>query len=149
MRNDEWINLMRLIPPEQQDELVLVLQNGVELSVDQLVRFESNFVVVRGRVAGTSDEGRGFFVPYDQLTYFRIDRVVKAGELRRLCGERVSAAELAAEDGLAGQGITATPEAPAAPSEAADPQPEPANAARNKLLERIRAAKTGGSSQSS
>ncbi|HEY8506528.1 MAG TPA: hypothetical protein VIL46_18240 [Gemmataceae bacterium] len=131
MRKDQWINMLRLMPPEQQNQLVLVLANGIELSVDMFVRFEPDYLVMRGRVQGTSDEGRAFFIPYDQMCYLRLERVVKAEEIQLFFGEAVALPEgrpAGEEDG----------------AEAKPPPPTP-DAVRKKLLERIRAKQTGGS----
>ncbi len=136
MTNVEWIDMLRVIPPEQQNELVLVLKNMSEISVDTFFRFEPTFLVVRGRVAGTTDEGRGFFVPYDQMVYVRIERVVNLHELQAIF------------DGLPGRTVAPVAETPAPvpppaadapPPAAAPPAPEPTT--HNALLDRIRAAR--------
>src|SRR5262249_50500543 len=72
MTNQEWIDMLKVIPEEDQNTLVVVLQNGAEVNIDTFIRFESNYVIIRGRVGGTTDEGRAFFIPYDQMLYFRI-----------------------------------------------------------------------------
>jgi hypothetical protein len=81
MLNPEWIDVFRLIPPEEHTKLIIALQNGTELSVDTLIRFEPHFLLMRGRVAGTIDEARGFFVPYSQMLYVRLERVVSVEEM--------------------------------------------------------------------
>ena len=58
MTSTEWIEMLRLIPEEEHGKLVVVLTNGAELCVDTLCRFESNFLVMRGRTGGTIDEDR-------------------------------------------------------------------------------------------
>src|SRR5262245_8464673 len=88
MTNQEWIEMLRVIPADDQNQLVLVLQNGCEVSIDTLYRFEPNFLVTRGRVGGTTDEGRGFFIPYDQMLYFRIERVTNLAELKDIMDGR-------------------------------------------------------------
>ena len=39
------------------------------------------------REGGTTDEGRAFFVPYEEIAYVRLERVVRVGELKRMYGE--------------------------------------------------------------
>src|SRR5262245_57782428 len=134
MTNEEWIDMLRVIPPEQQNELVLVLRNLSEISVDAFFRFEPTFLVLRGRVAGTIEEGRAFFVPYDQMVYVRIERVVNLSELQDLF------------DGLPSRCAAPVPDAQApTPGDAAPAPPAPAAAepvtSHTALLERIRAAR--------
>ena len=52
-----------------------------------VARYEENYVVFSGREGGTSDEGRGFFVPYDEVSYIRIERPIRVGELKTMYGE--------------------------------------------------------------
>jgi hypothetical protein len=136
MTNQEWMDMLRVVPEEDQNALVLVLQNGCEISVDFFFRFEPNFLVIRGRVGGTTDEARAFFIPYDQMLYFRIERVTNLIELQAMMG--VSKAVAAAP-------TTEQPDLPQAePIAAAAPVPPPitdATANRNALLDRIRAAR--------
>ncbi len=81
MINTDWIALFQLIPHERHSKLVLVLNTGSEVNVEAFVRFESTHLVLRGRVAGSTDEGRAFFVPYTYLLYLRIDENVKVSEI--------------------------------------------------------------------
>jgi len=148
MENRDWIEMFRVIPEAQHNQLVLVLLNGSEISLDTLFRFESNYVVARGRVGGTTDENRAFFIPYQQMLYYRLERIVKLEELTDIYEGQPPA--VAAPD------VTETPLAAPAPSPTAVnplvPVTAPANngtpaapvdpnATRNALLERIRAAR--------
>ena len=90
MTNQEWIDMMKVIPEVDQNTMVIVLQNGCEINVDTFVRFEPNFIVMRGRVGGQTEDGRGFFVPYDQMLYFRIERLTNIAELREIMAEVAS-----------------------------------------------------------
>lgn len=133
MRAEEWIEMIRMIPEAQHPQLVLVLQNGAEINIDTLFRYESNYLVIRGRLGGSTDESRGFFIPYDQLLYFRLERVVKLNELRDIYGEAM-VKETSLLDAPSSRTPIAEPEGLAAPV--------PDNgAARNALLERIRSAR--------
>ena len=87
MTSAEWIQMFRLVP-EGEQKLVIILQNGSELCVDTLVRFEPSFLVLRGRAGGSIDESRGFLVPYDQMTCLRLDRVIKLEDLEAMFGSR-------------------------------------------------------------
>ena len=137
MTNQEWIDMLRVIPEEDQNALVLVLQNGCEISVDTLFRFEPNFLILRGRVGGTTYEGRAFFVPFDQMLYFRIERVTVLAELREMVSASpgLAAAYVPETAALASAVPEPPPVAPSAPSVT------DATANRNALLDRIRAAR--------
>jgi hypothetical protein len=136
MTNQEWIDMLRVIPEDDQNTLVLVLQNGSEISVDTLFRFESKFLILRGRVGGTTDEGRAFFVPYDQMLYFRIERITNLAELREMLNTVPGiAAPLVPETATLASPVPEPPVPPAAP-----PVTD-ATASRNALLDRIRAAR--------
>jgi hypothetical protein len=150
MRNDEWISMLQLIPHEQRNQIVIVMQNGMELVVDTIFRFEPNYLVARGRATASTDEGRAYFVPYDQMLFYRLDRVVKLHELSSLYGE-VAGEEAVAEEPPTeevttnGEALVAEP-LPAAPTMLAGTgtplNPDAANTvARNNLLARIRAAR--------
>ena len=58
MQNAEWITLLRQIPQALQNKVSLVLQNRSDISVDSIMRLEPSFVVLRGRLGGTT-EGDG------------------------------------------------------------------------------------------
>ena len=137
----DWMDMLRLVPEAERTKLVIVLVNGTELCVDTIVRYEESFVVMRGRVGGQVEEARGFFVPYDQMLYLRLDRVMRVEELQAYFSGPGAAPV-----------VEATPEVPAeipvVPGEqAAPPMPtDPATASRL-LLERIRAVRAASSAR--
>ena len=136
MRGVEWMEMLKLIPVDQHNNMVLVLKSGGEIMMESVFRFEPHFAVIRGRVGGTTDEGRAFFVPYDEMNYFRLERTVKADELEELFRGSVEAS-----------GPLPVPVPVAIPGKPAIVAPaiDPATAAREKLLERIRAARASSS----
>jgi hypothetical protein len=123
----EWIDMFHLIP-EGETKLVVVLQNGSELCVDTIVRFEASFLVFRGREGGSIDESRGFFVPYNQITCLRVDRELKVEDLHAIFGSDEEVAKVL--DTPVARSEKPTPVAPTDPA-----------AASRLLLERIRAAR--------
>ena len=112
-----------------------------------VARFEETYLVFSGREGGTSDESRGFFVPYDEISYIRIERPVRVAELKRMYGETGFqdmedrlAAQTAAHSAQKGDGSVM----PVTPSPVPTPSPmasDPAAIARQNLLDRIRAAR--------
>ncbi len=87
MQNSHWIDLVRLIPEDQHNKLVLTTLTGVDLNVETILRVDETFLVFRGRISGITDEGRVFFVPYRQIDYLQINRHVMESEIRELFGE--------------------------------------------------------------
>jgi hypothetical protein len=110
MRSSEWIALLEIIPPHQKENLLVTLGNGKELAIQGILRIDESYLVIRGRVMGSSDVGGGFFfVPYDQIVNLGFQRPVSEAEVLSILGE-------------------APPRKPAA-DEADAQQPEPAEAA--------------------
>jgi hypothetical protein len=105
----------------------LSLQNGSEICVDTVFRFEPTFAVIRGRAGGSIDEARGFFVPYDQMLYLKLDRVIRLEELEAMFGPSTPVKTTATPV------MTSAQPTPIAPT-------DPAVASRL-LLERIRAVR--------
>jgi hypothetical protein len=122
----------------------LVLRNQYAVSVDVVVRFEPMYIVIRGREGGSTDEGRAFFVPYEEIAYVRLERVVKLGELKRMYGEtgyvdledRLSAGEQTEQADDQAVVDVETPQ----PAGSTGPQ-DPASIAKQNLLDRIRATR--------
>jgi hypothetical protein len=147
MRREECVELFKRVPEVYHPQMNLVLRNQFVLSVDAVVRFESLYLAFRGREGGTTDEGRAFFVPYEEISYVRLERVVRLGELKQMYGET---GFVDAEDRLS-RGETQEEKAEAAklPVDAQTPPPvvasgspqDPASIAKQNLLDRIRATR--------
>jgi len=56
---------------------------GTEISVQSIVRIDSNLLVIRGRVAGTTDQGQLYFVPLERLETVCIQRPPKEEEVQK------------------------------------------------------------------
>jgi hypothetical protein len=144
MRREDCVDLFKRIPESYHAQVNLILRGQGMITVDTVVRFEPAYLVLRGREQGSTDEGRAFFVPYDEIAYLRIERVVKVGELKKMFGEQ---GYVDAEDALgqhpADDRAAAPPsplDAPPRPSAPLPPQ-DPAAIAKQNLLDRIRAAR--------
>lgn len=135
MTADDVHDILDKLAPEDLSKTVLSLRFGAAVTIDAVARRETDYLVIRGRENGTTDEGRAFFVPYEDILYIKIDRVLKVEELKRMYGEKV-AAPVVAEGETKGddKAVTNTP-APTAPM-------DPAAIAKQNLLARIRAART-------
>lgn len=149
MRREDVVDMFKRLPAPMHQYVNFVMRNQAVLSVDTVARFEPTYVVMRGREGGTTDEGRAFFVPYDEISYLRIEQVLKLGDLKRLYGEAHADAEdrLAPDETDARGGVeTPAPVGPdVTPPPAAAPS-DPASIAKQNLLDRIRAARANAGS---
>ena len=58
MQGASWIALFERIPAKLHDTLALTLVTGAEIIMQSLLRLESDFAIMRGRMAGSTDAGR-------------------------------------------------------------------------------------------
>ena len=146
MRRDDVVSLLGKIPVRDHPKVVIVLKAGnASVSMDTLMRHEPEYMVVRGREAGTNDEGRAFFIPYDEISYLKIERLVRLNEIRAMYGDvLVQTNSLCEETDESDDVVTQTPAPGAglAPAVAASAPSDPASIAKQNLLDRIRAART-------
>jgi hypothetical protein len=133
MRREDVIDLIGRIPESDHPKIQILLRTGMTITTDAFVRFEDLFLVVRGRETGQTEDGRGFFVPYEEIQCLKIDREVSLAELAALFGDEPQAAGQPQPPAVTPAPV-ATP-APAAPL-------DPTEIARRNLLERLRAART-------
>lgn len=84
MQAQTWISLFRHIPPEQQNRFTLVTANGMEITVQSLLRLEADFAIIKGRLSGSQDAGRVFFIPYVSIDTFSFTNPVKDSEVADL-----------------------------------------------------------------
>jgi hypothetical protein len=84
MQNTDWIELFHLIPAEQQNILVLTTVSGMDLNIEMILRTEPSVLVFRGRVQGSTDDGRVFFLPYRQIDFLQINRFVRENEIQEM-----------------------------------------------------------------
>jgi hypothetical protein len=148
MLKEDCVDMFGRIPTDSHQYINLVLRNSFVVSVETLVRFEEGYLVCRGREGGTTDEGRGFFVPYEEICYVRLERVVRVGELKTMYGEtgyvdaedRLSAtdkSETLPTPGASGTGSLNGAPVPVTVASTGDP----GSIAKQNLLNRIRAAR--------
>lgn len=122
MLSQPWIALLKKLPPEQHNQLVLVTTAGLEMSIQTILVMEGECLIFKGRLAGSQDAGRLFYVPYDRIDYLAFSRVVSEEEFRGWYGE------------LSPNGVPAEPMT----KSGSDPNIRAALPNRAALLERIR-----------
>lgn len=149
MQNAEWITLFRQLPVEIHPQVVLMLQNRTELTIETMLRIEPSYLLIRGRTAGTTEGGLPFLIPYDQITSLYLFRQIKESEVENIFGTGKAPVKKApSNQGTAPPPALAEPATPHPPPDVmpvsmpAFGRPSEATAvARNNLLERLRAAR--------
>jgi hypothetical protein len=126
MHNSTWVKLLEYIPSSEQPKFMLITTSGTEIAIQCFLRIDPEVLALRGRLAGSTDAGRIFFVPYAHIDYFGSLQPIKESEFQELFGN------------LEALGTTAQPAAtaPAAPPTAA-PARAPA-AIKSTVLEKFR-----------
>jgi len=124
MQGSAWLAVLGRIPALKHDCLVIVTTTGAEIVLREIVRVENDFMILRGRMAGSTDDGRVIILPFDQVTYFAFNKLLPEPEIQAMFGKsaptvqwtnvQAPAAETAAP-------LPAPPE-PAVPEFAAPPE---------------------------
>ncbi len=139
MLREEFVEMMQRIPELDHPKVQFVMRSGAMLSLDILVRLEPTYMVMRGREAGNQDEGRAFFLPYADIQFLKIERVMTLAELEAMFADRAASVKRAGRE-TRSDAVIETPPPQAVPL-------DPAAIAKQNLLDRIRVAKsviTGG-----
>jgi hypothetical protein len=84
MQGSAWINLLRRIPADLHDSLALGLVTGAEVVVQQLIRMESDFLIVRGRMAGSTAEARVLLVPYSHMALVAFNKPMPEAQVQEI-----------------------------------------------------------------
>ena len=87
MTTSAWLQLLPNLPQSWKDSLVVKTISGTELSVQSIVRIDESFIVIRGRVAGTTEQGQVYFVPIDRIETICIQRPPKEDEMQKTLNE--------------------------------------------------------------
>lgn len=116
MRNDNYAWLFRQVPPEQHNRLMIVTCGGTEIAIQTLLRIEVEFLAFKGRLAGSQDAGRVFFLPYANIDYFGFANALKESEFDAIfgvgglaVGDAVAAAEAPVANARDGEATAADP----------------------------------------
>jgi hypothetical protein len=75
-----WERLLRQLPAKEQDGLMLMTNTRTEIAVQSILRLDSDFLIIKGRLAGSQDAGRVFFIPYAHIDHLGFYRAVKDTE---------------------------------------------------------------------
>lgn len=86
MQRAAWIGIFQSLPAEQHDKLVLVTCNGTEINLQNVLRAEADYMLLRGRLAACTEAGRVFFLPYEQLSYIAFREGMNEAQIQALFG---------------------------------------------------------------
>jgi hypothetical protein len=138
MQNSAWIALLSHIPPEQQSRFMLVTSSGIEIAIQSFLLIEQECVAIKGRLAGSQDQGRVFFIPYSNIDNFGFSQPVKDVEFTELFGNLTLATEAPPPVEVVANG-QAQPPAEAADENAGEPAAGGSRPViRSEVLERFR-----------
>ncbi|MCS7046216.1 MAG: hypothetical protein NZO58_07660 [Gemmataceae bacterium] len=118
MQGAAWINLFRRIPANLQDSVAVGLVTGAEVVVQQIYKLEDDFVMLRGRMAGSNADARLMIVPYSHMTLIAINRRLTPVEAKALLGDDTASIFVEAEARPAASEATTTVQRQAAVSNA-------------------------------
>jgi hypothetical protein len=144
MQGSSWLALLQRIPPEQSDNLLVITNNGTGISVKGIVRAEKEYIVVRGRLTGSAEEGGGFFfLPYDQIQYLGFQKAIKENVILSMYEGEPAAAFATAPQGRPEGDEQAAAEPAETPEAEGVEALKPATPGKAALLERLRARRAG------
>jgi hypothetical protein len=139
MQDAAWVKLLRHIPASEHANLLLVTTSGREIAIQTLLRIDPQCLALRGRLAGSTDAGRIFFVPYSHIDYFGFQQALKEAEFHELFADLDSLPP--AESTVAPPAPSSAPE-PAEPAAPASANPTPQRSPqtiKSVVLEKFRA----------
>ena len=90
MQGESWTGILQMIPAEQHHKLVMITHNNTEIHLQRVLHLDRDFIVVRGRLAASTDAGRVFFLPFDQVHYLAFRNPMKEDEILALLGKPVA-----------------------------------------------------------
>jgi len=80
MSSAAWTRLLRMVPEKDQNGLMLQTINRTEIAIQSILRFDVDFLIIKGRLAGSQEAGRVFFIPYEQIDHVGFYRATKDEE---------------------------------------------------------------------
>ncbi len=152
MQENTWEALLRRIPAAYHDGLTLATVSGAEIVLQQILRIENQLLIVRGRNAGSSDQGKILIIPFPQINFISFKKRLSDAEVEGIFGEREAGFAAALEVLPTADEKEAPPaepeEAPAASEIITAPPPpapptNPTKVSKSVLLAKLRARLQG------
>lgn len=146
MQGSTWISFFQRIPVNLHDCLALTVSTGAEIVLQNIIKLEVDFAIVRGRLAGTMEGARVVVIPYGMMVSIAFNRKLSDADIQQIFGE---AGPMAAAVELTPAGAE-TPQPAEEPEEPAPTAPVPTAAAmpsKTMLLAKLRQRLAEGGGQ--
>jgi hypothetical protein len=63
---------------------MLQTNNRTEIAIQSILKFDDDFLVIKGRLAGSQEAGRVFFIPFEQIDHVGFYRAIKDTEFNEM-----------------------------------------------------------------
>jgi hypothetical protein len=151
MQEHPWEALLRRIPADYHDGLTIATVGGAELVVQQILKMDGPMLILRGRNAGSSEQGKILVISFTQINYVAFKKRLIDAEVEAIFGDRdANFAALPVALPVSEQAETPALEDEPAPANGTEPATAPAGHAKvskSILLAKLRARLQGDSSK--
>jgi hypothetical protein len=110
MQGPSWIALFNRIPGKLHDSLALTLITGAEILMQSILRLESDYAIIRGRMSGSTDAGRVIVLPYNQIVNLAFTKRMLEAEVQAIFGKILEQVTAQTADAPAGDEAAAPAE---------------------------------------
>ena len=86
MQGTRWLEIVRLIPTKLHSAVSFATVNGGEIMAQDILRLEGDFILLRGRMAGSQEAGKIIVLPYDQIVNLAMHKPLKDNEVIDIFG---------------------------------------------------------------
>ena len=93
MQGSGWLSVLGRIPVQKHDCLAIMTTTGAEIVLREIVRVENDLLIVRGRMAGSTDGGRVIILPFDHVAYLTFNKMLPEAEIRAMFDQSGSVLE--------------------------------------------------------
>jgi hypothetical protein len=149
MDNLAWVAILQAIPADKMSQFTIVISGNTEITLQSILRFDRDFAVFKGRLSGSQDAGRVFFVPYCHMINLGTLYPIKDEEYEAIFGTLTipnAPALPAPEPAPVAVNGSNGHHAPAAPPVVPQPDSGVRTSIRSEILERFRSRPAGPSS---
>lgn len=86
MQDHSWDELLRRIPANYHDGLILSTIAGADLVIQAILHLDDRFVIIRGRTAGSTDGGKTLIIPIQHINYVTFNNRLTDHEVAGIFG---------------------------------------------------------------
>lgn len=141
MTVEQYIQLFKSLPEAEVEMLMIAMNNGMEIAVQRIMRYEEHYMLVRGRLGGTEEGELIFLIDYSNITFVYFLRPIDDVRVQSIFGEIIGGVRRTFIEEKTPEEQEADRQAAAAAEGAADkpeeaPKPLPSvSALRSRLLQ--------------